>query len=166
MKRLEFFLACGVSVLVSASVTFGQDTVSLRLNSPLVAPAPPGGAAVFPRPPSYSSVFEGGLTVRAWDSLLTSGTGWAMAATGRPGLNFDLPSSRLPFEVQLPWLNFAGSSVAVNHIKFAGRDGVPFPPIPPVPEENSFAVVVPEPSTWGLIGVGAAMLFHGCRRRR
>jgi hypothetical protein len=166
MKRVEYFLASVVSVLVSASVTFGQDAVSLRLNSPLVAPSPPGGDAVFTFPSSYAPAFDAVVTLRIWDSLPMSDSGWAMATTGRPVLNFELPFQRLPFEVLPPWLDTAASGVAFLQIKFAGRDGVPFPPIPPVPVESGFAVAVPEPGTLVLLGVGTMTLLLVRRRAR
>lgn len=152
MKRLVYFLACLVSVLVSASVAFGQDAVSLSLNSPLVAPARPGGAAAVPLPGSYSSpVFEGVVTLRIWDSLPVSDPGWAMATTGRPGLFLNPTFPTIPPGILPPWLDIGTKSFVIMPVQEVTRlrGGVPFPPIPPLPGESSFGVaVVPEPGTW------------------
>jgi PEP-CTERM motif-containing protein len=119
---------------------------------------------VFPIFEPSSPLFGSGLTLRGWDS---SDSGFASATTGRPGLFLDrgVPPN---FQVQPPWQDLSsGGFVKVQIQGDSSRRGGAFPPIPPLPaNRESGLVAVPEPGTWGLMGLGAAVLFHGRRRRR
>lgn len=104
------------------------------------------------------------LTLRPWESGGATDFSQATSPAGPLFMIFDQTSSGVTFQAQ-PWLGgSAGGGLSIQEER-ARRGGVSFPPIPPLPaNRESGLVVVPEPSTWVLMGVGAMTLLSVRRR--
>jgi len=103
------------------------------------------------------------LTVRPWDSSGSTDFSQAGSPAGQLFIVFDRPSSGLTFQAQ-PWGGTATGGVSIQDATHR-RGGASFPPIPPLPaNRESGLVVVPEPGTWVLMGVGTMTLLLVRRR--